>query len=349
MSRFVRWLLVVTIGLVILCCMGLLAPVDFFVAVTFGWIWYLARTIPEIQIARSGLATAAVCLILLVVGLQYFLGWLYRELRNPDSDPKAGDSRWKWRWTLGLVAGVILLFSAGTATVGVTHQLGWLISSRELLFVSDLGGARNAARRAWSMNNLKQIGLGLEQYEQAHQMYPPGGTFDRIGRPLQSWQTLILPYVDEEAVYERINLASSWNDVRNSRVFQTEIMAYLNPGISERKNGAGFAASHYAANVDMLGGDHPRTIADVADGTAFTLMAGEVVSNFKSWGDPTNWRDPRLGLNRSPEGFGSPFPGGASFLFVDGSVRFIKNAVDPQVLKAIATPSGHEKVGTNQY
>ena len=167
--------------------------------------------------------------------------------------------------------------------------------------------------------------------------------------PLESWQTLILPYMEQEPLYRRIDLTKPWNDVHNSPVFQTVISEFLNPGISARNTADGFAVSHYAANVDMLGGDHPRTIADVADGTAFTLMAGEVVSNFKPWGDPTNWRDTRLGLNRSPDGFGSPFPGGASFLFVDGSVRFIKNAVDPQVLKALATPAGHEKVGSDQY
>ena len=38
-------------------------------------------------------------------------------------------------------------------------------------------------------------------------------------------------------------------------------------------------------------------------------MAGEVAGDFKPWGDPTNWRDPALGINRSPEGFGGPLSG----------------------------------------
>ena len=163
MSRLVWRMLIVTIGLVILSCMGLFAPIDFFVALTLGWVWYLARTIPEVQIARSGVATAAICLILLVVGLQYFLSWLYREFRKPGSDHPARALRWKWRWTLSLVGGVILLFAAGIATVGVTHQLGWLITSNEPL-VDSSGSARNAARRAQSTNNLKQIGLALHSY-----------------------------------------------------------------------------------------------------------------------------------------------------------------------------------------
>jgi hypothetical protein len=34
---------------------------------------------------------------------------------------------------------------------------------------------------------------------------------------------------------------------------------------------------------------------------------------------------------------------------VDGSVRFIMNTVDPQVLKALSTPAGGEKAGADQY
>jgi prepilin-type processing-associated H-X9-DG protein len=104
-----------------------------------------------------------------------------------------------------------------------------------------------------------------------------------------------------------------------------------------------------SAQAGMLGGDIARAPQDVTDGGAFTMMAGEVVSGFQAWGDPTNWRDPGLGINRSPEGFGSPSPGAANFLFVDGSVRFIKDSIDLRVLKALATLTGGEAVSTAQY
>ena len=34
---------------------------------------------------------------------------------------------------------------------------------------------------------------------------------------------------------------------------------------------------------------------------------------------------------------------------VDGSVRFIKNTVDPKVLKALSTPAGGETLSSDQY
>ena len=66
---------------------------------------------------------------------------------------------------------------------------------------------------------------------------------------------------------------------------------YLQPGISTSRNEAGYALSHYAASVDLLGGEKARTLAAISDGVSNTLLAGEVVAEFKAWGDPTNWRD----------------------------------------------------------
>lgn len=348
MSRSMTWVCAVTAVVVLLSCMGFVAPIDFAVAVAFGWIWYLVRTLPQVQPASAGVVTAAACLVLFVVGSQFFLGWLYSEIRNRNGTSGSPHSRWKWRWTLGLAAVIVVMFVAGMATVGVTHQLGWLLTSREPWLASD-SGVRDAARRAWSQNNLKQIGLAVQSYEQAHGSLPPGGTFDRRGRPVHGWQAMILPYVEQKELYDRIDFSNPWNGLQNAPVFRTEIATYQNPGIRERTNAAGFALSHYAANVSLLGGDHPRKFTEVTDGTSNTLLAGEVTAGFKAWGDPTNWRDPTLGLNSNPAGFASPYPGGVNFLMADGSVHFIKNTVDKRVLKALSTPAGGEKVSSDQY
>ncbi len=71
-------------------------------------------------------------------------------------------------------------------------------------------------------------------------------------------------------------------------------------------------------------------------------MAG----NFKPWGYPANWRDPALGINKSPNSFGAPWRStkGANFTFADGSVRFIKEDIDPATLKSLSTPNGGESI-----
>ncbi len=348
MRRSVVLLSVATAVLVLLTCAGLAVPVDFAVAITFGWVWYLLRTLPEVRFETTGVTTAAVCLVLLTVGAHVFFSWLFRETGIASGANESHLKRWKWRWTGSLVLVTLLMFVAGISVVGMTHQLGWLLSSNEAWIVSS-SGARGALARAVSTNKLKQIGLALHMYHQAYDSLPPGGTFDANGRALQSWQAMILPYMEDNGLHERIDYSIPWTDRRNASAFQTEIQVYLHYGIEEHKNAAGYALSHYASNVYMLGGNRPRTFNDVSDGTAMTIMAGEVTTGFKAWGDPTNWRDPSLGLNQNPAGFASPSPGGVNFLMVDGSVRFIKNSVDPKVLEALSTPAGGEKVSADQY
>ena len=80
----------------------------------------------------------------------------------------------------------------------------------------------------------------------------------------------------------------------------------------------------------------------VTDGTSNTVFAGEVKGTFRPWGDVINWRDLRLGINVSPDGFGGPFKGGCNLLLGDGSVRFVSDGISPEVLKALSTPKGNE-------
>ena len=330
-------LVVLAILVVLVGCMGADLPFHF----AFGWVLFLKRVVPQARIDGGGVATAVVCLFLFAAGTHSFLGWLHGQMRGASGTQDPVERRWKLRWTASLVALVVVMFVAGLATAGVAHQVGWLLTSEETLMAS---GARLAAMRTQSLNNLKQIGIGLHNYHEEHGTFPPGGTFDALGRPLHGWQAMLLPYLDRQGLYDGIDFAAPWDDPGNASVFRTTVPLYLNPGNPAKPDAAGYAPSHYAGNAHLLGGDVPRSQQDVEDGTSNTLMAGEVAGGFKPWGDPTNWRDPALGINRSPEGFGGPSKGGASFLFADGSVRFLRDSTDPAILKALGTPSGGEVV-----
>ncbi len=57
-------------------------------------------------------------------------------------------------------------------------------------------------RQAAALNNLKQIGLALDHYHDAHGRFPPSVVYSPDGRPLYSWRVLILPYLDQKDLYE---------------------------------------------------------------------------------------------------------------------------------------------------
>jgi prepilin-type processing-associated H-X9-DG protein len=333
------------VALFLLACAGMALPLDFAIALGFGWVWYLARVLPQVGVAWGGVITAALCLALFLAGLHTFLVWLYDQVGAAADPGDPAVRRWRPRWTLALGVLLVLIFVAGLSAAGIAHQVGWLLTSEEPLVQSDSG----AMSRAISTNNLRQIGLGLDGYHEAHQSFPPAGRFDVVGRPLHGWQAILLPFIERKDFHDRIDFGIPWDHPRNAPAFRTELPVYRIPAIRERSDGAGYALSHYAGNAHVLGGDIPRSLAEVTDGTATTIIAGEVAGDFKPWGYPVNWRDPALGINRSPEGFGGPSPGGANFLFMDGSVHFLKNHIDPQVLKSLGTPAGGEPVSSDSY
>jgi hypothetical protein len=276
-----------------------------------------------------------VCVTGLAVSLHWFLRWFAAALPRAEEAPEGGRV-WPVRGTLAILGVVMLMFVAGLAAVGVTHQTAWLVTSPEPL----LGGGRVPTARTQSSNNLKQICLAAHMYHDEHKSFPPGGTFDPQGRGLHGWMTLLLPYVEQQRLYNQIDLRLPWDHPNNRQHFQVVVKVFQHP-LFEPKTADGWALSHYAGNVHVLGGDRPLTLKALEGrGTANTILAGEAAGHFKPWGFPANWRDPARGINRTPDGFGSPGPAphGVQFLFADGSVRSFGTDTDPEFLELLSRP-----------
>src|SRR5262245_32752462 len=92
-----------------------------------------------------------------------------------------------------------------------------------------LGGARESARRAQCANNLKNIALALQNYETAYHSLPPAYTVDAAGKPLHSWRTLILPFIEHKSLYDKIDLTKPWDDPENQQAFKTIVRLYECP------------------------------------------------------------------------------------------------------------------------
>jgi hypothetical protein len=308
-----------------------------------GWALFLYRVLPEITVDPAGVLTALVCLILLGGGLHWFMRWLYAKVRQARPAPEGASPHWRMRWTGMILALVVLAFVAGISAVGLTHQTAWLFRSGPL--VGRLGW-RQVNPKTMSSNNLKGIGIGLHNRHDDNQgRLPPGGTFDEHGNALHGWQTLLLPYIEQDRLYEQIDLEAPWNAPRNVPHFRQSVKPYLHPAGGEKFDDSGLALSHYAANVRLMGAGPGWKLSDITDGTSNTIMAGEVWAAYRPWGHPRNWRDPAAGIHTTPDSFGSPMkPDYAQFLMADGSVRSVYKKTSPDVLKALSTPNGGEQL-----
>ena len=76
--------------------------------------------------------------------------------------------------------------------------------------------SRGAARRVQCKHNLKSIGLAIANYRSEHGSGPPAVTRDADGRPLHSWRTLLLPYLDEAELYASVVLSEPWDAPANA-------------------------------------------------------------------------------------------------------------------------------------
>ncbi|MFO0825885.1 MAG: DUF1559 domain-containing protein [Gemmataceae bacterium] len=295
---------------VLLVCagIGVLVQVPFLIA--FGWTSYLGRVVPQLSPDPWVVATAFVCLVGFSFGSHAFLKWLYSAT---GTEPRV----WQPKWTACVAGLVVLTFTAGIAVIGMIHQTSWIVRSPEPLMSS-----REAPARMVSSNHLKQMGLATHDFHDTYHELPQA-RFDANGRALHSWQTQLLPYLEQQNVYRQIDMTKSWNDPANATPMQTRIRPYLHPVI-EQTTVDGRAASHYAGNVHVIMSETPRTLESFPAGTSNTILAGEVSGNFRAWGDPLNVRDPR--------GFGAPraqrLP---QFLMLDASVR----SFDPKELEEL--------------
>ncbi len=119
------------------------------------------------------------------------------------------------------------------AVLGAIAAVGLLIA----LLLPFLGSARSAARLNACTRNLKQIALALHNYEAAYHALPPAYTVDANGKPLHSWRTLILPFLDERPLYDEIDLSKPWDDPVNVGAWNISIGAYNCPALQARKRG----------------------------------------------------------------------------------------------------------------
>jgi hypothetical protein len=104
--------------------------IDAGLAIVFGWINFLQRTVPSISWNWDLIGMAALCVVLIALMGHRFASWMVAGVAN-----RSGKGwRWRWRWTWGGLAGLGLMFLVGMSVGGAAHQIGWMAGSQEPWF-----------------------------------------------------------------------------------------------------------------------------------------------------------------------------------------------------------------------
>ena len=212
------------------------------------------------------------------------------------------------------------------------------------LIVPAVKAARGVALQAQATGNLTAIGMALHGYHAAHGVFPPAYIADANGKPMHSWRVLILPYLNQQAIYQQYDFSEPWDGPNNSR-----LASLMPPQFAALSVSPGQVASSFALITGpgtLFDADKAPSMAAVTDGTSNTLLVVEVSSSAAS-----NWLEP-VDLDYGTMSFAIDDPAGnciissqstgAQVLFADGSVHILRSQTGAEAIRAYITPSGGE-------
>jgi type II secretory pathway pseudopilin PulG len=218
--------------------------------------------------------------------------------------------------------------------VGMLFVCGGILLA---LLLPAVQAAREAARRAQSSNNLKQIALALHNYHDTYNTFPPAVVTDDNGKPLYSGRVLLLPFLGQSALHSQFDLTQPWDSATNSRLAQTPIVQFMDPSAIAA---AGRTDYLFVTGKGTIFEDGQTTkIQDILDGTSNTIMLIEVKNSGISWAEPKD-----IDLTKATALPPGNHPGGNLSAFADGSTRFLPKSMAPGVLQSIISKGGGEVV-----
>ncbi|WP_339741893.1 DUF1559 domain-containing protein [uncultured Rubinisphaera sp.] len=311
-----------------------------------GWALFLNEKLPHIRPDWSAL----------VIGvLAYFISWgvmigLLSRFRTYLPE-RVVQHRTR---TAGVaLLGFMSVFLAGISMIGIVHQFAWMPND-SFLYTS----TREASGRSSTANQLRHLGLANHNYHDLNEVFVSGIIYSENGKALHGWMTPLLPYLDYEGLFEEIDLTAPWDSKDNLVVFAEKpefIERYSYPVRNEifhieHATGIKLPVAPLAANFRVFPRNQSLKLSDISDGTTQTLMCGEVSKNLQAWGQPGHLRDPALGLNSHPYGFGSNWTSqNVEFLRCDGGVWSLSNDIDPEVLKKLSTPNAGDEIPPGSF
>lgn len=281
------------------------------------------------------------------------------------------------RFNLATVAYVFALLAAGMAAFGATGgivvaclvlawryappRIGcavWLIVGLLSLFIPHWGSEHlQVAQQHHCLINLRHIAIGLWSHivSNASGTLPQAATFGESGKPLHSWRTAILPFLEQRALYSQLALDEAWDSsINRGYTVDMQLEIYRCPA-----HGTAAATGHYLAVVGERTAWPPgrgRKLSEVTDGTANTVMLIEAPWAGAAWGEPKDLsfdeavkyltREPKRAevAHENKRGFFYKSLPVVHVAMMDGRVRALPLPLPRETAAALLTVDGGEEI-----
>jgi hypothetical protein len=228
----------------------------------------------------------------------------------------------------------------------VNNRITFKVEAQQAVAMIDavLGPARSNAMFRECINNQKQLGLALYRYHQRHNNFPPAFSSSKDGKPLLSWRVLILPFLDENALYQEFHLDEPWDSPHNRALVAKMPAIYRCP--FEGHNIAAEGKTRYLAprgTGTIMRGGEPVGFRIITDGASNTILVIDGRDDQAvAWTEPRDMEvDPPLAVEQFLK---TPSHRGWVSLFADGAVRTLGGSIAPATFRALLTFAGGEVI-----
>jgi Protein of unknown function (DUF1559) len=186
--------------------------------------------------------------------------------------------------------------------------------------------------RARTVNNLKFMALAMHMFTRKYGGRLPAASIRNGGEPLLSWRVAILPWLEQNALYERFHLDEAWDSPHNASLLEEMPRVYAPVTHTDATPYATYFQGFVGPGA-LFDGEEGAKIADFIYVARPTLMVVEAAH-------PVPWTKPEdvpYDKGEPLPRLGGQFDDGFYAAFADGSVRFIGREVAPGRIHAAIT------------
>jgi hypothetical protein len=193
------------------------------------------------------------------------------------------------------------------------------------------------------VNNLRQLVLAMHNYHDTYGRFPANAKFDKAGKkPLLSWRVLLLPFVEQQALYNEFHLDEPWDSEHNKKLIARMPAVYRCPSLKLQQPGRTSYLAPVHRDTMFTGKPEGLRITDALDGTSNTILIVESDDEHAAiWTKPDDLKyDPKQPLTGLVGHHGERIV----LALADGSVHILDKNIDPKTLTALFTRAGGEVV-----
>jgi hypothetical protein len=194
-----------------------------------------------------------------------------------------------------------------------------------------------------SANSVHMIGLALQSYQDENGHLPPAVVRNKEGQPLYSWRVLLLPYLDQDPLFQEFNRDEPWDSEHNKKLLKETPRCYRPFGGSDDAPGL----TRYQVFIGPGTPFERNSLRlDGFKNTILVVEAGEPVPWSKPVDltyDPASPLPPLGGVFKKPVHFlcyEIAWTPGFTACFTDGTTQFIPSDTDERALPALISRTG---------